>query len=136
MWVFLFLILTHCGKNHIPFTLVNFGISQFVSDGPKENILVYNLLIKIVTTVNLVATGLLTICAKKETIIVDQISKGASFITHSSKATLIFAILQVYVKNESTILCIMHSKIKIWHALLIKNNREQLNITHNNTSEV
>ena len=89
-----------------------------------------------VTTVNLVATGLLTICAKKETIIVDQISKGASFITHSSKATLIFAILQVYVKNESTILCIMHSKIKIWHALLIKNNREQLNITHNNTSEV
>ena len=27
----LFLILTHYGKNHIPFTLANFGISQFVS---------------------------------------------------------------------------------------------------------
>ena len=44
MWAFLFLILKQCGKNGIPFTLVNFGISQFVSVSPKENFLVYALM--------------------------------------------------------------------------------------------
>ena len=36
MWALQFLILTHCGKSYIPFRLVNFGISQLVSDGFKE----------------------------------------------------------------------------------------------------
>ena len=30
----------HCEKKNIPFNLVNFGISQFASDGPMENIAV------------------------------------------------------------------------------------------------
>ena len=46
VWALLFLILTHCGggESHIPFTLVNFGISQVVSDDPKESFLVYVLI--------------------------------------------------------------------------------------------
>ena len=45
MWAFFFLILTPCGEKHIPFTLVNFRISQFVSEGPNENFLIYALMI-------------------------------------------------------------------------------------------
>ena len=40
---FLLLILTQCGKNRIPLTRANFESSQFVSDGSKENFLVYAL---------------------------------------------------------------------------------------------
>ena len=36
VWVFMFLIVTICGEYHIPFTLVNFPISQFVSMAPKK----------------------------------------------------------------------------------------------------
>ena len=35
----LFLVLTHCGKRHIPFTFANF-ISQFVFDNPNAHFLV------------------------------------------------------------------------------------------------
>lgn len=41
MWAFLFLILRQCGKNHIPFTRADFKTSQYVSDDPKENFVVY-----------------------------------------------------------------------------------------------
>ena len=34
---FLFLILAHYGKKHIPFALVNLQISQFASDNLREN---------------------------------------------------------------------------------------------------
>ena len=37
MRAFLFLVSTQCGKIRIPFTRANFETSQFVSDGPKEN---------------------------------------------------------------------------------------------------
>ena len=43
MWALLCLILTHCEESHILYTLVNFGISQLVSDDPKESFLVYAL---------------------------------------------------------------------------------------------
>lgn len=39
-WDFLFLILTHFEKKHISF---KFGISQFATDSPKENFLIYAL---------------------------------------------------------------------------------------------
>ena len=42
-WAFLFLILAHCGKNHIPFKLASFWISQFASDSPKGNFWIYAL---------------------------------------------------------------------------------------------
>ena len=37
--------LTHCGKNHILLTGVNLETSQFIFDGPKENFLVYTVMI-------------------------------------------------------------------------------------------
>ena len=38
-----YLICTHCGRDHIPFKLVGFGISQYLSEGSKENFLGYTL---------------------------------------------------------------------------------------------